>query len=101
MLNKPRGLVTTRRDSQERGSVYDCLPPDLPFLSPVGRLDKASEGPLPMTNATGWANYLHDPAPPVTKTYPVKICSEQGRDTGGHQCSSVVLALPVKITKSK
>src|SRR3546814_11461995 len=40
MLNKPRGLVTTRRDPQERGTVYDCLPPDLPFLSPVGRLDK-------------------------------------------------------------
>src|SRR3546814_5991778 len=46
MLNKPRGLVTTRRDPQERGTVYDCLPPDLPFLSPVGRLDKASEGLL-------------------------------------------------------
>src|SRR3546814_3424288 len=73
MLNKPRGLVTTRRDPQERGTVYDCLPPDLPFLSPVGRLDKASEGLLLMTNDTGWANYLLDPASAVPKTYHVKI----------------------------
>lgn len=73
MLNKPRGLVTTRRDPQERGTVYDCLPTDLPFLSPVGRLDKASEGLLLMTNDTGWADYLLDPASAVPKTYHVKI----------------------------
>lgn len=73
MLYKPRGLVTTRRDPQERGTVYDCLPPDLPYLSPVGRLDKASEGLLLMTNDTGWADYLLDPASAVPKTYHVKI----------------------------
>lgn len=72
-LNKPRGLVTTRRDPQERGTVYDCLPPGLPFLSPVGRLDKASEGLLLMTNDTGWAEYLLNPASGVPKTYHVKI----------------------------
>lgn len=73
MLNKPRGLVTTRRDPQERGTVYDCLPSDLPFLSPVGRLDKASEGLLLLTNDTGWAEYLLNPASGVPKTYHVKI----------------------------
>src|SRR3546814_3594422 len=52
MLNKPRGLVTTRRDPQERKTVYDCLPEDLPFVSPVGRLDKASESLLFLTNDT-------------------------------------------------
>lgn len=73
MLNKPRGLVTTRRDPQERGTVYDCLPSDLPFLSPVGRLDKASEGLLFLTNDTRWAEYLLNPASAVPKTYHVKI----------------------------
>lgn len=73
MLNKPRGLVTTRRDPQERGTVYDCLPSDLPFVSPVGRLDKASEGLLLLTNDTGWAEYLLNPASGVPKTYHVKI----------------------------
>ena len=80
MLNKPRGLVTTRRDPQDRGTVYDCLPPDLPFLSPVGRLDKASEGLLLLTNDTGWAEYLLNPASGVPKTYHVKI--DRIADTG-------------------
>jgi len=73
MLNKPRGLVTTRNDPQDRGTVYDCLPPDMPYLSPVGRLDKASEGLLFMTNDTAWAEHLLNPASGVTKTYHVKI----------------------------
>ena len=73
MLNKPRGLVTTRRDPQERKTVYDCLPGDLPFVSPVGRLDKASEGLLFLTNDTGWAEYLMNPASGISKTYHVKV----------------------------
>ncbi|CCW17267.1 Ribosomal large subunit pseudouridine synthase B [Sphingobium indicum BiD32] len=73
MLNKPRGIVTTRRDPQQRGTVYDCLPGGLPFLSPVGRLDKASEGLLLLTNDTQWAERLMNPASGVTKTYHVKI----------------------------
>ncbi|WP_257558545.1 pseudouridine synthase [Sphingobium sp. CFD-2] len=73
MLNKPRGIVTTRRDPGQRETVYDRLPPDLPFLSPVGRLDKASEGLLLLTNDTGWAEHLLNPASAVPKTYHVKI----------------------------
>ncbi|MER8420164.1 rRNA pseudouridine synthase [Mesorhizobium sp. M0166] len=74
MLNKPRGLVTTRDDPQDRGTVYDCLAGlDLPFVSPVGRLDKASEGLLLMTNDTRFAQRLLDPASHVAKTYHVQI----------------------------
>jgi 23S rRNA pseudouridine2605 synthase len=74
MINKPRGLVTTRDDPQDRGTVYDCLADlELPFVSPVGRLDKASEGLLLMTNDTRWANGLLDPASHVAKTYHVQI----------------------------
>ncbi len=79
MLNKPRGLVTTRDDPQGRGTVYECLDGlDLPFVSPVGRLDKASEGLLLMSNDTRWANGLLDPASHVAKTYHVQIGSVPG-----------------------
>ncbi|MBZ9962630.1 rRNA pseudouridine synthase [Mesorhizobium sp. B292B1B] len=74
MLNKPRGLVTTRDDPLERDTVYACLEGlDLPFVSPVGRLDKASEGLLLMTNDTRFANRLMDPASHLPKTYHVQI----------------------------
>ena len=76
MLNKPRGLVTTRDDPEGRGTVYDCLEGlDLPFVAPVGRLDKASEGLLLMSNDTRWANGLLDPASHVAKTYHVQIAA--------------------------
>jgi 23S rRNA pseudouridine2605 synthase len=74
MLNKPRGLVTTRDDPQERATVYDCLEGiELPFVAPVGRLDKASEGLLLMTNDTRWAQRVLDPASNVEKVYHVQI----------------------------
>jgi len=89
MLNKPRGLVTTRRDPQQRGTVYDCLPEGLPFLAPVGRLDKASEGLLLLTNDTQWAERLMNPASGVTKTYHVKI------DVAVDESFMAVLARPM------
>jgi 23S rRNA pseudouridine2605 synthase len=74
MLNKPRGVVTTRDDPQERATVYDCLEGlKLPFVVPVGRLDKASEGLLLLTNDTRWAQYVLDPASNVEKVYHVQI----------------------------
>ena len=51
MLNKPRGLVTTAADEQGRATVYRCFDgAGLPWLAPVGRLDKASEGLLLFSN---------------------------------------------------
>lgn len=74
MLNKPRGLVTTRSDEQGRATVCDLLAGrDLPFLAPVGRLDKASEGLLLLTNDTQWAARLTDPAAHIEKLYRVQV----------------------------
>lgn len=74
MLNKPRGLVTTRSDPQGRDTVYAALSdPALPFLGPVGRLDQASEGLLLFTNDTQWANAITSPDSHVRKTYHVQI----------------------------
>ena len=74
MLNKPRGLVTTRDDPEGRPTVFSCLEGlDLPHVAPVGRLDKASEGLLLFTNDTAFADRLTDPARHLDKTYHVQI----------------------------
>jgi len=74
MLNKPRGLVTTADDEHVRDTVYGCLDdPSLPWLMPVGRLDKASEGLLLFCNDPEWAARITDPATGPDKTYHVQI----------------------------
>jgi len=61
MLNKPRGLVTTRADEQGRATVYSCFAgAALPWIAPVGRLDKASEGLLLFSNDPEWAAHISD-----------------------------------------
>ncbi|GAG53441.1 unnamed protein product, partial [marine sediment metagenome] len=63
--HKPAGLVTTERDEKGRPTVFDRLPPELPRVMSVGRLDISSEGLLLLTNdgelkrrlelpSTGW-----------------------------------------------
>ena len=73
-LNKPRGLVTTASDERGRDTVYRCLEdPALPWLAPVGRLDRASEGLLLFCNDPEWAARLTDPSTGPDKTYHVQV----------------------------
>ncbi|GAB1595275.1 pseudouridine synthase [Lysobacter claricitrinus] len=72
-LNKPRGLVTTARDERGRDTVYRCFDgANLPWIAPVGRLDKASEGLLLFSNDPRWASSITDPASGPQKTYHVQ-----------------------------
>src|ERR1700730_4071798 len=78
MFNKPRGTVTTASDEKGRQTVYAFLGPesalrDLPWVAPVGRLDKASEGLLLLTNDSEWAARVLAPETHLDKTYHVQI----------------------------
>ena len=73
MLNKPRGVVTSASDEKGRQTVYSLLPPGTPWVGPVGRLDKASEGLLLLTNDTEWAARITDPESHVVKRYHVQV----------------------------
>lgn len=74
MLNKPRGLVTTRADEKGRDTVYSCLADvEVPWLAPVGRLDKASEGLLLFCNDPGWAARITSPETGPDKIYHVQV----------------------------
>jgi 23S rRNA pseudouridine2605 synthase len=73
MLNKPRTVVTTASDEAGRKTVYACLPPGLPWVAPVGRLDMASEGLLLMTNDSEWAARIAAPESHLDKRYHVQV----------------------------
>lgn len=76
MMNKPRGLVTTASDEKGRDTVYSLLsktPEPLPWVAPVGRLDKASEGLLLLTNDSEWGASIAAPEMHLSKTYHVQI----------------------------
>lgn len=93
MLNKPRGLVTTRDDPEGRETVFSCLEgTEFGFLSPVGRLDKASEGLLLFTNDTVFAQRLLDPATHVPKIYHVQV----GGHLDEHQVMQLQSGVPVE-----
>ena len=73
ILHKPRGVVTTASDEKGRETVYDYLPANLSWIAPVGRLDKASEGLLLLTNDSEWAARISAPETRLGKTYHVQI----------------------------
>ncbi len=71
--HKPPGLITTARDPQGRPTVFERLPPELPRVMPVGRLDLASEGLLLLTNDGGLKRRLELPATGWTRRYRVRV----------------------------
>ena len=75
MLNKPRGVVTTASDEKGRETVYAALGGGMPWVAPVGRLDKASEGLLLLTNDSEWAARITAPENRLGKTYHVQVAA--------------------------
>lgn len=69
LLNKPRGVVTTREDRFAEKNVIDLLPKGLRHLYPVGRLDKDTTGLLLLTNDGPLAFCLAHPSFGIEKTY--------------------------------
>jgi 23S rRNA pseudouridine2605 synthase len=71
--HKPDGLVTTHRDPEGRPTVFEHLPPELPRVISVGRLDLTSEGLLLLTNDGALARRLELPATGWLRRYRVRV----------------------------
>ncbi|CAA9256581.1 MAG: Ribosomal large subunit pseudouridine synthase B [uncultured Acetobacteraceae bacterium] len=71
--HKPTGLVTTHRDERGRNTVFAALPPGLPRVVSVGRLDLNSEGLLLLTNDGALARKLELPANGWLRRYRVRV----------------------------
>lgn len=73
-MNKPRGIVTTASDERGRKTVMDILRGKISVhIFPVGRLDKASEGLLLLTNDTQFADKILAPETHFEKEYRVQV----------------------------
>lgn len=73
LFYKPRGVVCTRADEHDRGTIFDLLPRNWPRLFHVGRLDKESEGLLILTNDGELALRLTHPRYKIEKEYEVLL----------------------------
>ncbi len=73
MINKPRGVITTLSESEERPTIKDFLKKIKYRVFPVGRLDYDSEGLLLLTNDGDFAHAILHPSKKIPKTYHVKI----------------------------
>ena len=72
VLNKPRGVVTTRRDPEGRPTVMSLVPP-VAGLFPVGRLDVTTEGLILLTNDGAFAERVSHPRYEVPRVYHAKV----------------------------
>lgn len=78
--HKPEGLVTTHKDPQERPTVFQALPADMPRVVSVGRLDLPTEGLLLLTNDGGLARALELPATGWVRRYRVRAYGKVGQE---------------------
>lgn len=72
LVNKPRGVASTRRDPHAERVIVDLVP-DGRTLFPVGRLDVDTAGLIVLTNDGVLANRLMHPRYGVPKTYAVRV----------------------------
>jgi 23S rRNA pseudouridine2605 synthase len=72
LFYKPKGVITSHGDPGGRKTIYHCLARDVPWVSPVGRLDKDTSGLILLTNDTDFADHITDPESQIPKTYLVK-----------------------------
>ena len=79
VLYKPVGCVCARSDPQQRPTIYDHIPEQLPFLAHVGRLDFNTEGVLLMTTDGELTHALLRPDNGVARTYEAKVRGRLGR----------------------
>lgn len=73
LLNKPRGVITTRDDPQRRRTVMDHLSGVRESVYPVGRLDYDSEGLLLLTNDGDLAAHLTHPRHGIERVYEARV----------------------------
>ena len=73
LYNKPKNLITSHKDPENRPTVFDNIPKKLGRLISIGRLDYNTEGLLLLTNNGALKRYMELPSNKIKRIYKVKI----------------------------
>ena len=73
LYHKPKGLITSHNDPENRPTIFEALPKDLPRVISVGRLDRMTEGLLLLTNDGELARKLELPSTHLKRIYHVRV----------------------------
>jgi 23S rRNA pseudouridine2605 synthase len=99
--HKPPGTITTARDPKGRPTVFDRMPPGMPRVVSVGRLDYNTEGLLLLTNDGELARYLELPRNEWLRRYRVQVNGHVGPKKLASVANGVIISGvrygPVKI----
>ncbi len=82
-LNKPRGLVCSKKDEHGRATIFELLPKEWGHLHSVGRLDFNSEGLIFLTNDGQFSLHLTHPRYGVRKIYVATVAGRVDREMLG------------------
>ncbi len=93
LLYKPKGVITSHGDPGNRRTIYDYLDMSVPWVAPIGRLDKDTSGLLLLTNDTDFADLIANPVSGMPKTYTVKV--------SGRMSDEVIAALEAGVEMSR
>lgn len=100
LFHKPTGVITTLSDPEGRESVADFLPPSVPRVYPIGRLDWDTQGVLLLTNDGELANRLMHPSRGVPKVYRVKVVGSPMGDVLKQLADGVDIEVDGKIVRT-
>ncbi|MCG3128097.1 MAG: hypothetical protein CHACPFDD_02972 [Phycisphaerae bacterium] len=92
IVHKPAGVVCTQRDPAGRTRSVDLLPPKLPRLFPVGRLEADTEGLLILTNDGELANRIAHPRYGVEQVYCAELRGRMSDDLPAQLLRGVYVA---------
>ncbi len=73
LFNKPRGVITSHKDPQNRQKIFDILPNNMPRVISVGRLDYNTEGLILLTNDGELSRYIELPSTGWERVYRVRV----------------------------
>jgi 23S rRNA pseudouridine2605 synthase len=73
IFHKPDGVLTTTKDPNNRKTVFDLLPKNMPRVITVGRLDYNTEGLLLLTTSGELARFMELPKNKWVRKYRARV----------------------------